>query len=168
MAYKTIFIVLSISVLNFSDDQNNNGPFYLNQNSMAIRILMRVSVLSHFSCVRLCVTLWTAAGQAPLSRGFSRQEDWSGLPSSTPGILVTHGANPPSLMSILHWQEGSSPLAPPGKPPNPQEKKKVKSLRPVRFSATPWAVNPPGSSLHGIFQARVLEWVAISFSRGSS
>ena len=26
----------------------------------------------------------------------------------------------------------------------------------------------PGSSTHGIFQARVLEWVAISFSRGSS
>ena len=26
----------------------------------------------------------------------------------------------------------------------------------------------PGSSNHGIFQARVLEWVAISFSRGSS
>ena len=25
----------------------------------------------------------------------------------------------------------------------------------------------PGSSVHGIFQARVLEWVAISFSRGS-
>ena len=25
----------------------------------------------------------------------------------------------------------------------------------------------PGSSIHGIFQARVLEWVAISFSRGS-
>jgi len=27
---------------------------------------------------------------------------------------------------------------------------------------------PPGSSVHGIFQARILEWVAISFSRGSS
>ena len=26
----------------------------------------------------------------------------------------------------------------------------------------------PGSSVHGIFQARVLEWIAISFSRGSS
>ena len=26
----------------------------------------------------------------------------------------------------------------------------------------------PGSSVHGIFQARVLEWVTISFSRGSS
>ena len=28
--------------------------------------------------------------------------------------------------------------------------------------------SPPGSSVHGIFQARTLEWVAISFSRGSS
>ena len=28
--------------------------------------------------------------------------------------------------------------------------------------------NLPGSSSHGIFQARVLEWVTISFSRGSS
>ena len=26
----------------------------------------------------------------------------------------------------------------------------------------------PGSSIHGIFQARILQWVAISFSRGSS
>ena len=28
--------------------------------------------------------------------------------------------------------------------------------------------SPPCSSVHGVFQARVLEWVAISFSRGSS
>ena len=28
--------------------------------------------------------------------------------------------------------------------------------------------SPPGSSVHGIFQARILEWVAISFSRGTS
>ena len=28
--------------------------------------------------------------------------------------------------------------------------------------------NPPGSSFHGILQARALEWIAISFSRGSS
>ena len=28
--------------------------------------------------------------------------------------------------------------------------------------------SPPGSSIHGILQARTLEWVAISFSRGSS
>ena len=28
--------------------------------------------------------------------------------------------------------------------------------------------SPPGSSVHGIFQTRILEWVAISYSRGSS
>jgi len=28
--------------------------------------------------------------------------------------------------------------------------------------------SPPGSFVHGIFQARILEWVAISFSKGSS
>ena len=28
----------------------------------------------------------------------------------------------------------------------------------------PMDCNPPGSSVHGIFQARILEWVAISFS----
>ena len=32
----------------------------------------------------------------------------------------------------------------------------------------PMDCNPPGSSLHEIFQARILGWVAISFSRGSS
>ena len=32
----------------------------------------------------------------------------------------------------------------------------------------PTDCSPPGSSVHGILQARTLEWVAISFSRGSS
>ena len=32
----------------------------------------------------------------------------------------------------------------------------------------PMDYSPPGSSVHGILQARILEWVAISFSRGSS
>ena len=33
---------------------------------------------------------------------------------------------------------------------------------------TPWSVTHPGSSVHGILQARILEGVAIPFSRGSS
>ena len=32
----------------------------------------------------------------------------------------------------------------------------------------PMDYSPPGSSIHGIFKARMLEWVAISFSKGSS
>ena len=31
----------------------------------------------------------------------------------------------------------------------------------------PFVCSPPGSPVHGILQARILEWVAISFSRGS-
>ena len=38
-------------------------------------------LLSYFGRVRLCVTPETAAHQAPLSLGFSRQEHWSGLSS---------------------------------------------------------------------------------------
>ena len=33
---------------------------------------------------------------------------------------------------------------------------------------SPMDCSPPSSSVHGIFQARILEWVAISYSRGSS
>ena len=40
------------------------------------------------SCVRLLATPWTAAYQAPLSMGFSRQEYWSGLPLPSPFIGV--------------------------------------------------------------------------------
>ena len=36
-------------------------------------------------------TLWTAAHQAPLSMGFSRQEYWSGLPRPPPGDLPHPG-----------------------------------------------------------------------------
>ena len=36
------------------------------------------------SCVRLLVTPWTAANQAPPSLGFSRQEYWSGVPLPSP------------------------------------------------------------------------------------
>ena len=35
-------------------------------------------------------------------------------------------------------------------------------------SCDPMDCSLPGSSVHGILQARILEWVAISFSRGSS
>ena len=47
-------------------------------------------------------------------------------------------------------------------------KVKVKSLSRVQLFATPWTVAYQAPVLHGILQARILEWVAISFSRGSS
>ena len=56
-------------------------------------------VLSGFSHVRLFVTLWTVACQAPLSMGFSRQEYWSGLPCPPPEHLPNPGLEPVSLTS---------------------------------------------------------------------
>ena len=46
--------------------------------------LLLLLLLSRFSHVRLCATPETAAHQAPLSLGFSRQEHWSGLPFPSP------------------------------------------------------------------------------------
>ena len=54
---------------------------------------------SHFSRVRLFATLWTIAHQAPLSKGFSRQEYWRGLPCPPSGDLPDPGIEPTSLIS---------------------------------------------------------------------
>ena len=70
---------------------------------------VRVKSLSH---VRLFVTPWTVAPQAPLSMGFSRQEYWSGLSFPSPGDLPNPGMEPesPALQADALSSE------PPGKP----------------------------------------------------
>ena len=70
---------------------------------------MMVSSLSH---VRLFVTPWMVACQAPLSMGFSRQEYWSRLPFPSPGDLPNPGIEPssPTLQADALTSE------PPGKP----------------------------------------------------
>ena len=44
----------------------------------------------------------------------------------------------------------------------------VKVTRHIRLFATPWVVDRSGSSVQGILQVRILEWVAVPFFRGSS
>ena len=61
-----------------------------------INIYTLLLLLSRFSCVGLCVTLWTVARQAPLSMEFSRQEYWSGLPCPPPGDPPNPGIEPES------------------------------------------------------------------------
>ena len=61
--------------------------------------------------VRLFVTPWTVAYEAPPSMGFSRQEYWSGLPFPSPGDLPHPGIEPWS--SAL--QADALPSKPPGK-----------------------------------------------------
>ena len=65
-----------------------------------------------FSRVRLFVTPWAVAYQAPPSMGFSRQEYWSGLPFPSPGDLSDPGIEPRSAA----LQADALPSEPPGKP----------------------------------------------------
>ena len=56
---------------------------------------------------KLCLTLatlWNIACQAPLSKGFSRQEYWNGLPFPSPGDLPDPGIElgSPALQAILY------------------------------------------------------------------
>ena len=80
------------------------------------------------SLVRLFVTLWTVARQAPLPKGFFRQEYWSGLPLPSPGDLPSPGierASPAfaggffmlSLYSELMIISALLPTAPPARFP---------------------------------------------------
>ena len=71
-------------------------------------------VLSPISHVWLFATPWPVAHQVPLSVGLSRQ-GYCRLPRHPPGDLPDPGANL-SLFCLLHWQAGSLPLVPPGKP----------------------------------------------------
>ena len=64
------------------------------------------------SGVRLFVTPWTVAYQAPPSMGFSRQEYWSGLPFPSPGNLPDPGIEPRSPS----FQADALTSEPPGKP----------------------------------------------------
>ena len=57
-------------------------------------------MLSHFNCVQFCATTWTAACQAPLSKGFSREEYWSRLPCPPPGDLSYPGTRTISYIPI--------------------------------------------------------------------
>ena len=83
--------------------------------AIEIQNLPPLCMLSHFSHVRLFVTLWAVAYQAPLSMGFSRQEYWSGLPCPLSGNLPDSGREPLSPVTPA-LQVDSLPLSPWGSP----------------------------------------------------
>ena len=125
------------------------------------------------SCIWLFVTLWSVACQVPLSMGFSKQEYWSGLPCPPsedlpdPGIkpqspalqaeslLLSHQGSPCTCVCVyiymyvyLYWNASA-----------------VSEWK-LLLCQTP--CDPMDYTVHGILQARILEWVDFPFSRGSS
>ena len=83
------------------------------------------------SRVRLCVSPWSAARQAPLSMGILQARIWSGLPCPPPGDLPNPGIEPrsPTL------QTDSLPSEPPGEP-------KCEAILSIINSRNVWWVSP--------------------------
>ena len=121
---------------------------------------------SCFSRVRLFAAPWTVARQAPLSMGFSRQEYWNALPGPPPGDLLNPGIEPASLTSpaLAGWFFTTSTT---GKLFLDHEYG-CESCSAMCTLCNPVDYSLPGSSVHRILQVRILEWIAIPFSRGST
>ena len=86
--------------------------------------------------------------------GFSRKEYWSTLPFLSPGDLPNPGIKPVSLAQagrLFTTKPAAAAAA-------------AKLLQSCPTLRDPIDSSPPGFSVHGIFQARVLEWGAIAFS----
>ena len=112
-------------------------------------IIPLLLLLSHFSRVRLCVTPQTAAHEAPLSLGFSRQEHWSGLLFPPPMHESEVAQSCPTLGDPMDCSlPGSS----------------AHGIFQARVLENPMDRGAWWAAVHGIFQGRVLEWGAIAFS----
>ena len=85
----------------------------------------------------------------PFSRESSQPRDRTQVSCIARGCFTSWA--PREAFQILHWKKSGSEVA-----------------QSCPTLCDPRDCSLPGFSVHGIFQARVLEWVAISFSRGSS
>ena len=146
----------------------------------------------HLELSQHCLaTPWMIAGQAPLSMGFPREEYWSGLTFPLPWDLPEPRIEPATLVF-----QGDRPSGKPQStiPKYKIESKKSSVALGLRYShrnilsqlwkslLNNWGMkvkvkvtqscltlcDPMDSTVHGILQASIREWVAFPFSRGSS
>ena len=97
----------------------------------------------------LVAYLWQDKIDKPLARVIKRKREKNQINKirNEKGEATTDGAEIHRIMRPLEWSEDAQSC-------------------PTLCNSMDCSL--PGSSVHGIFQAIVLEWIAISFSRGSS
>ena len=76
-------------------------------------------------------------------------------------ITMLASEMPSSMPSTMHWQEAVTLVS-------VRKSAAAKSLQSGLTLCDPMDSSPPGSPVHGTLQARILEWVASSFSRKSA
>ena len=162
--------------------------FHLKRWQKSLYIYVHCTHTQSLNCVWLFATTQTVTHQAPLSMEFSRQEYWNRRPLPSPEDLPNPGIKPMSLISpalagrffiTVHWALFLSYLLfqwkdfycvpiviriPVPSFPHPF----VKHIQSCPTLCDPMDASPLGSFVHGILQARILQCIAISFSRGHS
>ena len=106
------------------------------------------------SVAQSCLTLWD-----PMNCSISRFPVLHYLPE----FAQTHVHQVSDAIQLSHPLLSSSPAL------NLSQHQKESESDVTQSCLTlcdPMACSPPGSSIHGIFQARILEWIAIFFARG--
>ena len=106
MLVAAFIIITQVSVFHSPAHQ----PLHADTNALGQQPtwLVWCTQLNCFSCVRLFVTLWTVALQAPLSMGFSSWEYWSMLPFPSPGDIPDSWIEPTSPAWVggsYHWHQ---------------------------------------------------------------
>ena len=92
-----------------------------------------------------------------------QSQKWGNNLCSFPRQTMQQHSNPNLYPNHYCWRSQSwMSLWRPTRPPESEVAQSCPTL------CDPMDCSPPGSSVHGIHQARILEWIAISFSRGSS
>ena len=112
--------------------------------------LCQVLWVVYSKSLQLCPTLWTVAWQAPLSMGFLRQKYCNGVPFPSPGDLPNSGIEPVFLVSpelaggFLTTSTTCEALL----------KSESEVAQSCPTLCDPIDCSLPGSSIHGIFQAK--------------
>ena len=140
---------LHLTLLNFK--LHKSGETILDRHSQ--NIIIPICCLVAKSCLDSCDPMDYSPSTLLCLWGFPGKKTGVVYQLFLQWIFPTQGSN----LCLPHWQADSQ-LSCQGK------KVEVKPLSRLRLTNCSLS----GSSVHGIFQARVLEWIAISFSRGSS
>ena len=136
-----------------------------------------VTIYTNQNCYCLvaksCPTLCNPMGCRLCPWDFSRQEYWNGLPFPSPGDLLDPVMLSRALWDSWTWRPFCLPFhvgmtAASKTFSKFQRVKKVKVTQSRPTLCDPMDCSLPGSCVHGIAQARILEWVAIRFCKESS